>query len=138
MMKKTKFNSQLFRKIEQQKGWTLWSMLFVIGVLVLFAYVAFQLVPVYTTNESIKSAMQHAIDNVPPTQARRSAITEKMRSKLYVDGNHRLIDYKKDVDIKRTQRELIVKVDYESRVPLFYNLSIVASFENEVKRNLEQ
>jgi len=137
-MKKTKFSSQSFRKFEQQKGWTLWSMLFVIGVLILFAYVAFQLVPVYTTNESVKSAMQHSIENVSPTQARRSVINEKMRSKLYVDGNHKLIDYKKNVDIKRTQRELILKVNYERRVPLFYNLSIVASFENEVKRNLEQ
>jgi len=53
-----------------------------------------------------------------------------------LDGTHELLDYKKDLDVKRTQRELLVKVNYERRVELFYNLSLVATFENEVKKDL--
>jgi len=135
-MKQTKFNAKSFKKFDQQKGWTLWSLIFVIGVLILFTYVGFQLVPVYTTNSNIKKAMQLSVDNVSPAKVSRAAIIKTIDAQLYLDGTHELLDYKKDLDVKRTQRELSVKVNYERRVELFYNLSLVATFENEVKKDL--
>jgi len=56
-----KVNSRNISKINQQKGWTMWSLMFVLGVVGLFAYVGFQLVPVYSANSNIKNAMQLAI-----------------------------------------------------------------------------
>ena len=131
-----KVNSKKISKISQQKGWTMWSLMFVLGVLGLFAYIGFQLVPVYSSNSSVKNAMQITIDEVNPAQLSRSSIIVKMRNQLFLDGSHKLLDFKKDLYIKRTQRELVFTVNYERRVPLFFNLSIVASLENEVKRNL--
>jgi len=125
-----------FVSINRQGGWTMWSLMFIAGIFILFAYIGFQLVPVYTTNSNVTNAMQIAIDEVSPTKVSRSAIIKTMNNQLYLDGSHQLLDYKKDLDIKRTQRELIVKVNYERRVELFYNLSLVATFENEVKRKL--
>lgn len=135
-MNKTKFSSNSFKKIEQQKGWTLWSLIFVIGVLILFTYVGFQLVPVYTTNGNITKAMQLSLDNVSSGKVSRAAIIKTIDAQLYLDGTHELLDYKTDLDVKRTQRELVVQVNYERRVELFYNLSIVATFNNEVKKDL--
>ena len=136
MMKQAKLNSKSFKKIDQQKGWTLWSLIFVIGVLILFTYVGFQLVPVYTTNSNIQKAMQLSLDNVSSSKVSRAAIIKTIDAQLYLDGTHELLDYKTDLDVKRTQRELVVQVNYERRVELFYNLSLVATFENEVKKDL--
>ena len=135
-MKQTKFNSKSFKKIEQQKGWTLWSLIFVIGVLILFTYVGFQLVPVYTTNSNIQKAMQLSLDNLSSNKISRAAIRKTIDAQLYLDGTHELLDYKNDLEVKRTQRELVVQINYERRVELFYNLSLVATFENEVKKDL--
>ena len=131
-----KVSSKKISNISQQNGWTMWSLMFVLGILGLFAYIGFQLVPVYSSNSNIKNAMQVALDEVSTSQISRSGIVSKMRGQLYLDGSHKLLDFKKDLDIKRTQRELVLKVNYERRVPLFFNLSLVATFENEVKRNL--
>ena len=120
---------------QRQSGWTMWSLMFVLGVLMLFAYIGFQLVPVYTTNESVKKAMRLAIDNTG-SNITRGNIIRLMNSKLVIDGADELLDYKKAVDLKRTQRDLIMTVNYEQRVELFYNLSLVATFNNEVKREL--
>ena len=122
--------------IGQQGGWTMWSLMFVIGVISLAAYIGFQLVPVYTTNSNVTNAMKVAIDGISPNNVSRSAIIRTMRAQLNLDGANDLLDYKKDLNVKRTQRELIVNVNYEQRVELFYNLSLVATFENEVKRGL--
>ena len=135
-MKKTKFNSKAFKNIDQQKGWTLWSLLFVAGVLILFTYIGFQLVPVYTSNESVKKAMQLAMDNVSGSNVSRAAVIKTLDNQLNLDGILGIIDYKEDLEVKRTQRELFIRVNYQRSVDLFYNLSLVATFENEVKRDL--
>ena len=120
----------------RQSGWTMWSLMFTLGVITLFAYIGFQLVPFYSSNENVKSAMQLALDNVNKQQVSRSAVIKTMRNKLYLDGSHELLDFKKDLDIKRSQRELIINVEYERRVHLFFNISLVATFNNEVKAEL--
>ena len=135
-MKKYRVTTELNGNIARQEGWTMWSLMFVSGVIIFFTYIGFQLVPLYSTNSNIKNAMQLALNDVTPSQVSRSGIVKKMQNQLYLDGSHKLLNYKKDLNIKRSQRELIVKVNYERRVPLFFNLSIVASFENEAKRNL--
>ena len=135
-MKKTKFNSKAFKNIDQQKGWTLWSLLFVAGVLILFTYIGFQLVPVYTSNESVKKAMQLALDNVSGSNVSKAAVIKTLDNQLNLDGILGIIDYKKDLEVKRTQRELFIRVNYQRNVDLFYNLSLVATFENEVKKDL--
>ena len=130
------FKKKKFVRIDQQNGWTMWSLMFVLGVIVFFTYIGFQLVPVYTTNSNIVKAMQLSIDNVSPISVSRAAVIKTIDNQLYLDGSHELLDYKKDLEVKRTQRELLVKVNYERRIDLFYNLSLVASFDNEVKRDL--
>ena len=131
-----KVNSRNISNISQQKGWTMWSLMFVLGVVGLFAYIGFQLVPVYSTNNNIKNAMRITLDNTDPRSVGRSGVISKMNSQLVLDGAFGVIDFKKDLAVKRTQRELILKINYEKRIPLFFNLSLVASFENEAKRDL--
>ncbi len=135
-MNEIQFESKSFKKVSTQKGWTLWSMIFVIGVIVLFTYIGIQLVPVYTTNGNITKAMQLSLDNLSANKVSRAAIIKTIDAQLYLDGTHELLDYKKDLEVKRTPRELVINVNYERSVPLFYNLSLVATFENQVKKDL--
>ena len=122
--------------IKTQQGWTMWSLMFVIGVLVLFGYIGLKLLPLYTTNSNLGKAMQQTINEVDKSKISRSSITNQLNKQLYIDGNDDLLDYKNELDIKRTQRELVMTVNYERRIDLFYNLSLVATFSNEVKRDL--
>lgn len=120
----------------KQQGWTMWSLMIVLGLFVLFAYIGLQLFPIYTTNSRVVNSMEVAVDNTPVTKITRANIIRTMNNQLYLDGADTLLDYKKDLEIKRSQREIILQVNYESRVHLFFNLSLVASFNNEVKRDL--
>ena len=122
--------------IKTQQGWTMWSLMFVIGVLVLFGYIGLKLFPLYTTNSNLGKAMQQTIDQVDKAKISRASVVRTLKKQLYIDGNDDLLDYKNELDIKRTQRELVMTVNYERRIDLFYNLSLVATFSNEVKRDL--
>jgi len=125
-----------FTSIGRQKGWTMWSLMFVGGVIVFFVYIGFQLVPVYSGNANVKNAMQAAIERVSPSSVSRNEVIKIMRAQLNLDGAKKSLNYKKDITVKRTKRQLIIATNYERRVELFYNLSLVATFNNEVTRDL--
>jgi len=135
-MNNMKYRPKYLSNISRQKGWTFWSLMFVLGIIVLFSYIGLQLFPVYTANNNVKSAMKLAVDNIESSSFKNSEIVRTMKDKLYLDGSHELIDYNEDLVIKRDNGELLVKVTYERRVHLFFNLSLVANFENEERRDL--
>ena len=136
-MKYLKCSSRPLSNVSRQDGWTMWSMMITIGLIVLFAYIGLKLFPLYTGNSAVKNAMERSIEDISPNEISRAKIIKKIRDQLYLDGSvDGLLDFKKDLKVTRSQRELTLKINYERRIELFFNLSIVATFENEAKSDL--
>ena len=126
------------RNIKEQQGWTIWSMLFVMGVIMFFSYIGMQLVPVYAANENVKNAIKRSLDEAELNKISRAYIIRKLHAQLYLDGSHKLLNYKTDLKVRRSKKEVFVEVRYRREVPLFYNLSLMASFENIEQRKLNE
>ena len=124
------------QKFNKQTGWTFWSMFFVLGVILLFSYVGFQLVPVYSANENVLNAMERSLDDVDLRTVNRAAIVRKMDSQLYLDGSHELINYRNDLKVKRSRKQFILQTTYQREVPMFFNLFLVAKFDNKIEKDL--
>ncbi|MEM7357822.1 MAG: DUF4845 domain-containing protein [Pseudomonadota bacterium] len=125
-----------FVKFNKQQGWTFWSLLFVMLVVGFFAYVGMQLVPIYATNENVVNAMRQSLEEVDLNRVNRATIIRKMNAQLYLDGSHQLLNYKTDLKVRRSRRLFVVETTYRREIPLFYNLSLVASFHNVEERTL--
>lgn len=126
------------KNINSQSGWTFWSLLFTMSVIVLFAYIIVQLVPVYSANENVKNAMEQSLENENLLTISRTAIVKNMNAQLYLDGSHDLIDYKEDLKLQRSRSAFTIQTVYEREVPLFFNLSLVAKFDNVIERDLTE
>ena len=124
--------------INKQSGWTFWSLIFTLGVIIFFAFIGIQLVPVYSANENIKNAMERSLDNVNLAQVSRSTIEKNMNNQLYIDGSHRLLNYKTDLDLKRSNRLFTIKTNYQREVPLFFNLTLLVKFDNVIEKDLSE
>lgn len=122
----------------RQGGWTFWSLLFVMAVILFFSYVGMQLVPVYAVNENVKNAMRISIQNSDLRRVTRNELIRKMNAQLYLDGSHQLLNYKTDLKVKRSQSKFIMETNYRREIPLFLNLSLVASFSNVEERDLTE
>jgi len=127
-----------FQSIKRQQGWTMWSLMFTMGVILLFAYIGMQLVPVYTTNGSVTSAMNQTVDELDLYKATRRNVIIKMNSQLYIDGNDGLLDYKNDLKVKRSKTNFILSTKYDREIPLFFNISMLVKFDNVVERDLNR
>lgn len=124
------------KNIYRQGGWTFWSLLFVLLVILFFAYIGMQLVPVYAANQNVKNAMQISLKETDLRRVTRAQIIRKMDAQLYLDGSHKMLNYKTDLKVRRSQKQFIVETNYRREIPLFWNLSLVASFNNVEERSL--
>lgn len=122
----------------RQGGWTFWSLLFVMAVILFFSYVGMQLVPVYAVNENVKNAMRISIQNSDLRRVTRNELIRKMDAQLYLDGSHQVLNYRTDIKVKRSQSKFIMETNYRREIPLFLNLSLVASFSNVEERDLTE
>ena len=129
-------NKKQLKNIKRQGSWTFWSLLFVLLVVLFFAYVGMQLVPIFSENENVKNAMQLAIDNVDPQKGTRQQVIRKLQDQLYLDGSHYLLDYKTDLKVSRSRKQFIIETHYRREIPLFFNVGVFANFDNVVEKNL--
>ena len=132
-------NKMNLKSLHYQRGATFWSMTFVLAVLGFAAFVGMQLVPVYNANGNIKNAMSLTLDDFGADlmTAKRSQIQDRMDNQLYLDGSHNVLNYKKDLKMRRSDQKFILETSYTRIVPLFFNLSLLVEFENIVERDLK-
>ncbi len=129
------YYSKPLSNIKRQGGWTFWSLMFTLSVLSFFSYVGMQLVPIYSSNSNVVNAMELSVEGANLRSVGRSQIISAMNKQLYLDGSHKLLNFKEDLVVKRSRKLLTVQVNYDRQVPLFGNISILASFSPKVECN---
>lgn len=125
------------KNFRKQQGWTFWSLGFTLSVIVFFAFVGMQLVPVYSANENIRNAMKRSVDDVDLRTITRRKVIRKIDDQLYLDGTSGLLDYKNDIKMSRNRNSFTLIADYAREIPLFFNLSIKAKFDTTIECDLD-
>lgn len=121
----------------KQQGWTFWSLAFVLGVIVFFAFIGMQLVPVFSANENVRNAMARSLEDANLRTITRGKVLRKISDQLYLDGSHELLDYKKDIKMSRSRDSFTLIADYAREIPLFFNLSLKAKFDTTIECDLD-
>ena len=116
------------KNFKSQAGWTIWGLIFVLGTVGFFSYVGIRLVPMFSENQSIANAMERSVQDENLSRITRNKIINTMENQLYLDGAHDIVDYKKAMTVTRTSGQLKIVLDYQRTVPLFANISILATF----------
>lgn len=114
-----------------QRGVSMPVLVLILVLIGFFLMVAFKVVPVYVENRYIVAALNTLGEDAQEIQ---SMTTREIRTKLqriYSVNNIRS-EGSKQIDIDKESDRVLVRVDYETRVPLFLNIDLVMSFENEL------
>ncbi len=108
-----------------------------LGLLLMLAAVGFvvtclfKMAPSYLDNRFIVGTLQSLADSEDDLAALSNGQIRSQLSKTFVVNNVRNININ-DVQIERMQSKVLVNIDYEVRVPLFYNVDVVMTFENQL------
>jgi Tfp pilus assembly protein PilE len=114
----------------RQQGITLIGFIFVLAVAGFFAYIIMRLFPVYTEYFSLVRVMNETAAEANVGTKTPDQIREMMDRKMYISYISTV--KKKDIIVQRENGIYRMRVKYEVRGPLIYNLDYVASFDHAV------
>jgi len=119
------------RGLHQQRGLTMISWIFVLAILAFCGTFAFCVVPMYAENMYVKKALKSLAQ--PGVQVNEMSDNEIMRKiqDFYMINNVRS-DGPQNIVIDRKSKNLLIKIDYENRANLFWNIDIITSFQNHL------
>ena len=115
--------------MKYEKGMSSLSLLLVLTVAGFFMLCAFKLVPVYSENQYIVSALQSlrdrdkTVDQMTPSEIRKHLQNFYTVNGVRSAGANNIV-------VERDRNRSIITIYYEVKVPLFYNISVVVDFKN--------
>lgn len=113
----------------QQRGLGLWGWIFVLGVIGFVSLVTLQMVPLYLAEMAIARVVRSTAQDPGNGSLPQAELRKAMRTRWDVEGINTLTV--NDVKLVKFGAGRALEYSYEARAPLFYNLSIVATFENK-------
>jgi Tfp pilus assembly protein PilX len=119
------------KSLQSQQGLTLISWIFVLIILAFCGIFAFRVVPMYSENVYVQNALKSLPEPGMKVSEMSDSEIKKKLSNFYSVNNVRS-EGPQNIVIDRKSNSVIVKVDYESRANLFYNIDIVMRFQNHL------
>lgn len=114
---------------KNQSGISTLNLLVVLIVAGFFLVLAFKLVPAYTENRYIQSALQSLRDRDKPVAQMSAAEIRKHLLNFYTINGVRIPEAN-NIVIENDRNRTIITINYKLTIPLFYNISVLLDFQN--------
>ncbi len=124
--------TQHLKLLKHQRGLGMLQWALVISIAGFFLLFAFKVVPLYAENRYVESALRALETGGEKLDQMTDAEIIKKLSNFYLINNVRSEGPTQNIKIERESEKAVVTVDYETRVPLFYNIDLVLSFKNHL------
>jgi len=117
---------------EKQQGMTFWGLLVVAAVFIFFVILFFKLLPPYIEHAKVKTALEN-ISRQPGT-----ADMEKSQIKAAFDRRFNIedvndVDLNKALFVEKKPGSMTIRIAYERRVPLAYNVTALIEFDDSAQ-----
>ena len=124
-------NLSNMNSLKKQRGLTMISWILVLAIISFCGLFAFRVVPMYAENTYVVTALKSLSDGGGSLEQMTDAEIKKDLNNFYMINNVRS-DGPTHIVIERKAQNFIVKVDYETRINLIYNIDLVATFKNHL------
>jgi Domain of unknown function (DUF4845) len=116
----------------RQSGATIWQMITIGFLVVIFALLLMKLLPPYLSDLKISSALSSLQKQAAASAMNKREILIALEKRFDID-DVRGIDLRQDVIIEKHGRLATVTIDYEVQVPLLFNISALMEFNHSVQ-----
>ena len=116
--------------MRNERGMTIWGMAIIVLLVGFFALMALKLVPPYMQNFKIKTALAELKNQAGGMS--REEIVNALQKRFDVDDVDN-VDPRTALKIESGNRVRILRIAYQVKVPLFYNVSALIDFNDSVE-----
>ena len=116
----------------RESGMTIWGLFSIAFLVVIFALLIFRLLPPYLDDLKISSAMSSLKQQAEGSSMSRRDILDALEKRFDIDSvTH--VDIRRDVIIRKRGTMAVITIDYETQVPLIFNISALMEFNHSVE-----
>ena len=115
-----------------QSGMTMWSLLFVLGVLAFFLFIGFRLFPPYMDDFKVKSALESLGRQSDVGTMAVPEIKEAIRKRLEIDSADNF-DLNSSLSVTSRGKIKVIRINYESVTPLMFNIAALLTFDHSIE-----
>jgi len=119
---------------ETQNGMTFWGLLVVAAVFIFFVMLFFKLLPPYIEHAKVKTALENISRQQGVSDMEKSSIAAAMDRRFNIEDVND-IDLKKALTVEKKPGSMTIRIAYEKRVPLAYNVTALIEFDDSVQVN---
>lgn len=113
-----------------QRGMSIWSLSFVVGVFTFFIFLGFKLFPPYMEDFKVRNALDSVARSSDIGTMSKADISMALAKRFDID-NIDTVDPAKNLYIENRGRNArAVRIAYEAVIPLFYNVSVLLEFDH--------
>jgi hypothetical protein len=113
-------------RVKNQVGLTAIGLILILIPIGLAIYIVLRVAPVYIEALSVGDAVNSLKKELDVKDKSRDEIYNMLRKRLDVNNISNV--EKEDIKIQKTVNDVTVTIDYEARVPLFWNAALAFSF----------
>jgi hypothetical protein len=114
---------------------TFWSLLVVGAIFAFFVLLFFKLLPPYLEHAKVKTALEN-ISRQPGTSDMEKAQIKAAFDRRFDIEDVRDIDTNKALTVEKKPSGMTIRIAYEKRVPLAYNVTALIEFDDSVQVNV--
>lgn len=116
--------------MKNQRGMTMWSLLFVLGVIALIVFLILKLLPVYLADMKVRSALDGLSRQSDVGSMSKTEIGAALGKRFEIDNvDH--VNLTKDMTITARGRNRAIRIKYEAVVPMVANISALLEFDHQ-------
>ena len=119
----------------KQNGMTFWGFLMVAAVFAFFVLLFFKLLPPYLEHAKIKTALENMARQPDASSMEKSQIKAALDRRFTIEDVND-IDLNKALFVEKKPGSMTIRIAYERRVPLAYNVTALIEFDDSAQVNV--
>ena len=116
----------------RQKGITIWGLMVVAAVFIFFVLLFFKLLPPYLEYGKVRTSLENLVKQPNAGDLERAEIRAALERRFDIE-DVKGVDLNKNLFVEKKPGATIIRVAYERRIPLAYNITALIDFEHSVQ-----
>ena len=119
----------------KQNGMTFWSLLISGAVFVFFLLLFFRLLPPYIEHAKVKTSLENMARQPDAGEMEKVHIRAALERRFSIEDVNS-VDLGKALYVEKNPGSMTIRIAYERRVPLAYNVTALIEFDDTVRVNV--
>jgi len=119
----------------KQNGMTFWGLMMVAAVFAFFVLLFFKLFPSYMEHAKVKTALENISRQPGTIEMEKAQIKSAFERRFDIEDVNN-IDLNKNLFVEKKPGSMTIRIAYERRVPIAYNVSALIEFDDSVQVNV--